>query len=276
MRRPPRGSIAIVALGILLVLAVLGLTLLTAAQSERFQAARTRRRTEAFYVAEAGIQNVVSVLKANANSVIGSRFPVTQALLTVPADWGLTAAAFPGGFQANNLSGGQFLPNDPTSYVQVTLPNLGRGTATVRVSLKSITVGLGTNPVVFGFDATGTVAGGVSRRLLADVTLTPVGGRPPNPVQAGGLNAPLLAPLTAGATSLPGTVPDPGVTVTLVKRVGNNWQAVGTAPAGAAPAGGPYAFSLTTAALTTGDVYSAQYVQPGGATSPYAFPVPVR
>ncbi len=130
--------------------------------------------------------------------------------------------------------------------------------------------------MVFGFDSTGTVPGGINRRILADVTLTPVGGRPPNPVQAGGLNAPILAPLTAGATSIPGTVLDPGVTMTIVKRVGNNWLTVGAATAGATPAGGPYSFSLTTAALTRGDVYSATYTLPGGGTSPYAFPVPVR
>lgn len=274
--RGQRGTIAVVALGILLVVAVLGLTLLTASQSERFQSTRTRRRTEAFYVADAGVQNVVSVLKSNANGVIGNRFPVTQSLLTTPADWGLTAANFPGGFQTNNLNGGQFIPNDATSYVQVTLPGIGRGTATVKICLKSITLGLGAHPVVFGVDSSGGVPGGVSRRILADVTLTPVGGRPPNPIQAGGLYSPILGALTAGATSIPGTVLDPGITVTIVKRVGNNWQAVGTAAAASTPAAGPYSFSLTTTPLIRGDVYSAQYTLPSGGTSPYGFPTAVR
>jgi hypothetical protein len=267
---------AMAALIALLALAAIAIGLLTTSGRHRAAAAQAHSGAEALFVAEGGVQQVIRVLKTGASTSVRDHYPVTREFLATAAAWGLTPAAFPGGFQAENLRDGQFIPGDPRSAVEVTVPGIGRGTATVRVWLKAIHVGEGMHPVVFGVDGTGALPDGGSRRIVAEVILRPVGGRPPNPIQAGGLNAPVLAPLAGGATAIAGTVLDPGARVTILRRAGNNWEVVGATEAAAGPAGGPYAFSLATNPLAAGETYSAQHVMSGGAAGAYAFPVAAR
>ena len=274
--RGQRGMIGALALTVLTALTVLGLALLTASQVDRFNSARTRSRTEAFYVAEGGLQEVINSLKTNASNVVRATFPVLPGLLTNSTDWGFTAANYPGGITLNNMAGGQFLANDPTSNVVVNVPGIGRGTAQVTVWLKSVGATVA-DPVVFGVTSVGTLPNGTLRTVLADVTLVARGGRPPNPIQTGGLEGPVLNFLTDGATSITGTVLDTGATVAIQKRVGNNWQQVGTVTASNTPAGGPYAFSLNvTTPLVRGEMYSArEQANSGSPWSALAFPVSV-
>ena len=275
-RRDPRGMIAAVALVILGILATLGLALLTAAQVDRFGSTRMRSRTDAFYVAEGGLQAVVNGLKTNASNVVRATFPVLPGQLSDAGDWGFTAANYPGGLIFNNMAGGTFKPNDPTSNVVVTIPGIGRGTATVTVWLRSVGATVN-DPVVFGVTSAGTLPNLTTRTVLADATLTPRGGRPPNPLQTGGLEGPVLNLLTAGGSSVSGTVLNGGANVRILTRVGNNWQQAGTVTAANA-GGAPYAFNLNLAApLARGDVYSAQSQTNNNAPwSPIAFPVVVE
>ncbi len=244
-RRPgrvPRGMIAAVALVILGVLLALGMALLTAAQGDRFNSTRTRSRADAFYVADGGLQVVVNGLKTNASNVVRATFPVQPGLLITANEWGFTNANYPGGIVFNNMGAGptyQWTPCSPcdgtNSNVVVTVPGMGSGTARVTVWLTSgTTVG---NPVVFTIRAVGTLPNGTSRTVVADVTLRPNGGRPPNPLQTGGLEGPVLNLLTDGSTSISGTVLDGGATVKILKGVGNNWTPVGTVTAANSPAG---------------------------------------
>ncbi len=276
-RREPRGMIAAVALTFLTVIAILGLALLTAAQVDRFNSARTRNRTEAFYVADGGLQAVNNSLKTNASNVVRATFPVMPGLLTNAADWGFSADNYGGGITFNNMPGGQFRVNDPTSNVVVTVPGIGRGTAQVTVWLKSVGATVA-DPVVFGATSVGTIPNGTLRTVLADVTLAPRGGRPPNPLQTGGLEGPVLDLLMDGGTAISGTVLDRGATVALLKRVGNTWQQIGSVPAANAPPGGPYSFSLPLGApLQRGDIYSAKSQTNNNAPwSPMAFAVAVE
>ncbi len=279
VRRPgpgPRGMIAAVALVILSILATLGLALLTAAQVDRFGTTWTRSRTDAFYVAEGGLQMVVNTLKINASNVVRATFPVLPGQLTGADDWGFTSTNYPAGLAFNNMPGGAFKPNDPTSNVVVSIPGIGRGAATVTVWLRSIGATVA-DPVVFGLTSVGTLPNLTSRSVLADATLTPRGGRPPNPLQTGGLEGPVLDLLVAGGTSITGTVLDSGANVRILKRVGNNWQPVNTVTA-ANGGGAPYAFNLNLAAtLVRGDIYSAQSQTSNNAPwSPLAFPVVVE
>ena len=275
--RDQRGMIAAVALIFLVVIAVLGLSLLTASQVDRSNSTRTRSRTEAFYVAEGGLQAVINSLKTNASNVVRATFPVMPGLLTNATEWGFTAANYPGGITFHNMAGGQFRANDPTSNVVVNVPGIGRGTAQVTVWLKSVGATVA-DPVVFGVTSVGTLPNGTLRTVLADVTLVARGGRPPNPIQTGGLEGPVLDLLTDGATSISGSVLDRGATVAIQKRVGNTWQQVGTVTAANTPAGGPYAFSLNvTTPLARGETYSArEQANSGSPWSPLAFPVAVE
>lgn len=269
--------VAAVALTILTVLAVLGLALLTAAQGDRFNTTRVRNRTEAFYVAEGGLQVIINNLKTNATNVVRATFPVMPGLLTKADDWGFTSATYPGGITFNNMAGGRFTPNDPNSNVVVTVPNIGRGTSRVTVWLRSVGA-TAADPVVFGITSVGTLPAGAFRTVVADVTLVARGGRPPNPLQTGGLGGPLLNLLVAGGTSISGTVQTGGANVAILKRVGNGWQQIGTVTAANAPAGGPYPFNLNLAGpLVRGETYSAKSQANNGAPwSPPAFPVVVE
>lgn len=272
-----RGMIAALALVILGVLATLGMALLTAAQGDRFASTRTRNRGEAFYVAEGGMQVTINGLKTNASNVVRATFPVMPGLLTNAADWGFTAANYPGGLTFNNMAGGRFIANDPTSNAVVTIPGIGRGTARVTVWLRSVGATVA-DPVVFGVTSAGTLANNLtSRTVQADVTLVARGGRPPNPLQTGGLEGPVLNLLVDGDTSISGTVLDGGASVRVLKRVGNNWSLVGTANA-ANGGGGPYAFTLNVPSpLARGETYSAtSQANNNGPWSPLAFPAVVE
>ena len=272
-----RGMIAALALVILGVLATLGMALLTAAQGDRFASTRTRNRAEAFYAAEGGLQFTINGLKTNASNVVRATFPVMPGLLTNAADWGFTSANYPGGLTFNNMAGGRFIANDPTSNVVATIPNIGRGTARVTVWLRSVGATVA-DPVVFGVTSAGTLANNLtSRTVQADVTLVARGGRPPNPLQTGGLEGPVLNLLVDGDTGIPGSVLDRGATVRILKRVGNNWSLVGTANA-ANGGSSPYAFTLNVSSpLVRGETYSAMSQANGGAPwSPLAFPAVVE
>ena len=272
-----RGVVGGIALCIMAVLAVLALGLLGSAQGDRFASTRSRNRTEAFYVADGGLQTVISSLKTNASNVVRATFPVLPGLLINASDWGFTAADFPGGITFNNMAGGQFVPNDPTSNVVVTVPGIGRGTARVTVWLKSVGATVA-DPVVFGVTSAGTLPAGSTRTVLADVTLVARGGRPPNPLQTGGLDGPVLNLLMAGGMNIGGTTLDGGATVAILKRVGNNWQQIGMAVAANAPPGGPYGFTFNlAAALARGETFSAKaQANPGDPWSPLAFPAVVE
>ena len=275
--RDPRGMIGAVALVILTVIAVLGLSLLTVADMDRFYAARARARAEAFYVADGGMQGVLPVLKVNANNVVGATYPVVPGLLVSADDWGFSADNYPGGITFNNMPSGQFTPNNPSSNVVITMP-IGRGTAQVTVWLKSVGATLA-DPVVFGLTSVGRVPDGrFTRTVMSDITLVARGGRPPNPLQTGGLGGPVLDYLTDGGTSISGTVQRAGASVEILKRVGNSWVPAGaTVTAANAPAGGPYAFTMNTAALVRGETYSAKSQDgPGAPWSPLAFPMVVQ
>ena len=271
--RDQRGMIAAVALVFLAVIAVLGLALLTASQVDRFNSSRVRSRSEAFYVAEGGMQDVINSLKTNASNVVRATFPVMPGLLTNSSDWGFTAANFPGGITYNNMPNGQFGANNPNSNVVVVLPGIGRGTAHVTVWLKSVGITVA-DPVVFGVTSVGNLPNATFRTVLADVTLVARGGRPPNPIQTGGLEGPVLSMLTDGGTSISGTVLDKGANVRILKRVGNTWSQVGTPTASNNPPGGPYNFTLGLGTpLQRGETYSAQSQASNGAPwSPMAFP----
>ncbi len=275
--RAQQGMIGALALTVLTALTVLGLALLTASQVDRFNSARTRSRTEAFYVAEGGQQVVINSLKTNASNVVRATFPVLPGLLTNATDWGFTATSYPGGITFNNMAGGRFVPNDPTSNVVVTLPGIGRGTAHVTVWLKSVGATVA-DPVVFEATSVGTLPNGTARTVQADVTLVALGGRPPNPIQTGGLEGAVLGLLMDGATAITGTVLDRGATVAVLKRVGSTWQPVGTVTATTTPTGGLYAFSLNvTTPLVRGETYSAkEQASSGSPWSPLAFPVSVE
>ncbi len=275
--RDQRGMILAVALAFMVVLAVLGIALLTAAQTDRFNTNRVRSRTEAFYVADGGLQGVLSILKANATNVVAATYPVVPGLLTNADDWGFTADNYPGGLTFNNMPGGRFTANDSTSNVLVTLPGIGRGTAQVTVWLKSVGATLA-DPVVFGVSSAATLPNGIRRTVTADVTLVARGGRPPNPLQTGGLGGPVLTLLQDGDTAISGTVQRGGASVAILKRVGNTWQQIGTVAAAGAPAGGPYPFSLNVASpLVRGETYSAKSQDNAGDPwSPLAFPAVVQ
>ncbi len=283
--RDQRGMILAVALTFLVVLAVLAMALLTAAQTDRFNSFRVRSRTEAFYVADGGLQGVLATLKSNASNVVAATYPVVPGLLINAVDWGFTAQNYPGGITFNNMPGGRFTPNDSTSNVVVTLPRIGRGTAQVTVWLKSVGATLA-DPVVFGVSSVGTLPTGTRRTVTADVTLAARGGRPPNPIQTGGLGGPVLGFLQDGGTSISGTVQRGGATVAIQKRVGNMWVEVGRATAGAAPAGmaggaagggaSPFTLNLSTP-LVRGETYSAKSQDSASAPwSPLAFPAVVQ
>jgi hypothetical protein len=268
-----RGMIGVLALVILGVLATLGMALLTASQGDRFTSTRTRNRAEAFYVAEGGLQATINTLKTNATNVVRATFPVMPGFLTNAADWGFTPANYPSGLVFNNMPGGQFIANDPTSNVVATIPSIGRGNARVTVWLRSVGATLA-DPVVFGVTSLGTLDGNLTARTVqADVTLVARGGRPPNPLQSGGLEGPVLNLLVDGDTSISGTVLDGGATVRVLKRVGNNWSLVGTTNA-ANGGGSSYAFSLNVSSpLTRGETYSAiSQATHNGPWSPLAFP----
>jgi hypothetical protein len=268
--------IAAVALVIIGILATVGMALLTAAQVDSFGSIRTRSRTDAFYVAEGGLQVVVNGLKTNASNVVRATFPVMPGQLVNASDWGFTNANYPGGLLFNNMAGNSFRPNDPTSNVVATIPGIGLGTARVTVWLRSIGATV-SDPVVFGLTSAGTLPNLTTRTVVADVTLTPRGGRPPNPLQTGGLEGPVLDLLLAGGTSISGTVLDGGANVRILKRVGNNWQQAGMVTA-ANGGGGPYGFSLNLGTpLVRGEMYSAQSQTNNNAPwSPIAFPVVVE
>jgi hypothetical protein len=267
-----------VALAFMVVLAMMGVVLLGAAQTDRFNAFRVRSRTEAFYVADGGLQGVLSILKSNATNVVAATYPVVPGLLTNAEDWGFTADNYPGGLSFNNMPGRRFTPNDASSNVVVALPAIGRGTAQVTVWLKSAGATLA-DPVVFGVSSVGTLPNRTGRTVAADVTLQARGGRPPNPLQTGGLGGPVLSLLQDGDTAISGTVQRPGDRVAIMKRVGNGWVQVGDAVTAASqPAGGPYPFTLSLSTpLVRGETYSAKSREGAdGPWSPLAFPAVVQ
>ncbi len=278
-RPAPAGRAAATALVLLLMSLVPAIGVVSAVRKDQVPSREGRRAAEASLVAESGLHAVVSGLKSSASDVVGATFPPQSDLLTDAALWGFTTARYPGGLRFQNMPGGHFRPSEPTAAVVVTIPNIGHGTAQATVWLKS----LGANaddPTVFHVSATGWLPEGTTHTLAADLTLVPRGGRPPEAIQAGGLEGPVLHAPPLGATRLGGYAAEGGATVALLRRVPNarnGWAQIGTVTAAGAPAGGGYPFSLELPVpLLRGEVYSAvSQSRHGGPWSRLAFPVVV-